>query len=390
MIISVSELNEQAKTLLELNFENTQVKGEISRLTKNQSSGHWYFTLKDNNASISAAMFRFANQKLKFELEEGMEIIASGKVSIYSPSGSYQLIVNSLRPEGEGALELAFKQLKAKLEKEGLFDPAHKKPLPKFPRHIAIITSVTSAAFADMVRTAENRGAMCKFYLYSSLMQGEMAATSVKEALKRADKCGYDAIVIARGGGSKEDLWCFNNEELARAIFAAKTPVITGIGHEIDFTIADFVSDYRSLTPTAAIVDLVVDKNSLMQWLDMGESELKNLINSKINAYDNTLKQIELNLKSRALAQTIELNLANLRNLGFELKSILNSKFFKFEQILNLKETILNEKKSYYALSKNLVQIQKGGASVSLEELKKGDEVTLYSLNSKKQAVIKG
>lgn len=390
MSLSVSELNEQAKTLLELNFADVEVKGEISRLTKNQSSGHWYFTLKDSKASISAAMFRFANQNVKFEVKDGMEIVASGKVSIYSPSGSYQLIVSNLKPQGEGELELAFKQLKAKLEKEGLFDASHKKPLPNFSKRVAIITSATSAAFADIVRTAQARGFGCKFYLYNSLMQGDGAAKSVMDALKRADTKGYDAIVIARGGGSREDLWCFNDESLARAIFMAKTVVISAIGHEIDYTIADFVADHRSLTPTAAMVDLLPDSKELMQWLDIKESELRGVIAYKVLEHKNLLKNLNLTLKSRAINSKIELSLANLSNLESKFRNLIKLKFGKSEQILRLKRAILEEKKSYYETTKNFVQIQKDGLSVKLSSLKVGDEIAIYSQDSKKQAVIKG
>ncbi|QKF64086.1 exodeoxyribonuclease VII large subunit [Campylobacter corcagiensis] len=388
MSLSVSELNEQAKTLLELNFADVAVKGEISRLTKNQSSGHWYFTLKDSKASICAAMFRFANQKVKFELKDGMAVVASGKVSIYSPSGSYQLIVNAIRPEGDGELELAFKQLKAKLEAEGLFD--HKKPLPSFPKKVAIITSATSAAFADIVRTAQSRGFGCKFYLYNSLMQGDSAAYSVINALKKADTKGYDAIIIARGGGSREDLWCFNDEDLARAIFAAKTPIISAIGHEIDFSISDFVADHRSLTPTAAIVDLLPDSMQLMQYLDMKEAEIRKVLDLKILERNSLLKNLNLTLKSRAVNSKIEINLANLRNFESKFKNLLEHKFSKFDQILRLKGAILEEKKSYYELTKNFVQIQKDSVSVNLASLKIGDNITIYSQDSKKQAIIKG
>lgn len=389
MSLSVSELNEQAKTLLELNFATVEVRGEISRLTKNQSSRHWYFTLKDSKASISAAMFSFANQKVKFEVKDGMEIIASGKVSLYSPSGSYQLIVSSIRPKGEGELDLAFRQLKAKLESEGLFDITHKKELPNFPKKIAIITSATSAAFEDMKKAAMDRGVETTFYLYNSLMQGDMAANSIINALKKADECEYDAIVIARGGGSKEDLWCFNDENLARVIFAAKTPVVTGIGHEIDFSIADFVADKRSLTPTAAIVDLLPDKNQLMQWIDIKEMSLKNILNSKILNYENLLKSLELSFKNMAINKKIDLNLANLRNLELKFKNLLNLRFNKLESILKLKEAVLEEKNNFYSLTKNFVQIQQNGLSVNLADLKGGDEITIYSLNSKKDAVIK-
>ncbi|NLK65982.1 MAG: exodeoxyribonuclease VII large subunit [Campylobacteraceae bacterium] len=389
MILSVSELNEKAKALLEINFANIEVKGEISRLTKNQSSGHWYFTLKDRGGAISCAMFRFNNSKVKFEVEDGMEVIISGKVSIYSPSGSYQLIASNLRVEGVGDLELAFKQLKERLEKEGLFDGERKKPLPAFPKKVAIITSVTSAAYQDMLRVAKDRNDMCSLYVYNALMQGDSAANSIITALKKADTVGYDAIVIARGGGSKEDLWCFNDESLARAIFEAKTPVISAIGHEIDFSISDFVSDHRSLTPTAAMVDLLPEKIAFMQYLDMKDSELRGLMEAKFNAFENRLSHLKLLFKNGAIGKKIELNLANLNHLKRIFESELKSKFAKFESNLKLIEAVLNEKNHFYKVTKGLVQISKDGRVVSLESLKSGDEIRVSSQSASKQAVIK-
>lgn len=389
MIVSVSELNEKAKALLEINFANIEVKGEISRLTKNQTSGHWYFVLKDKNASISCAMFKFNNAKIKFDVDDGMEVIVSGKVSIYSPSGSYQLVVSSLRVEGVGDLELAFKQLKEKLSKEGLFDISHKKPLPKFPKKIALITSVTSAAYQDMLRVAKDRNDMCLIYVYNALMQGENAANSVIKAIKKADLMSYDAIVIARGGGSKEDLWCFNDEDLARAIFKATTPIISAIGHEIDFSISDFVSDHRSLTPTAAMVDLLPEKLTFMQTLDLKESELKNYINAKFGIYETKLNNLKLIFKNIATNKKIELELVKISNLQFKFESEIKAKIAKFEASLKFIEAILFEKEQFYKATKDLVQILVDNKKTNLKYLKSGDEITLSSQKLSKIAIIK-
>ena len=238
-MLSVSELNEQAKTLLETTFSYVEVEGEISRLVKH-GSGHWYFTLKDEKAAISAVIYKFNAAKLKFDVTDGTKVALYGKISLYSPSGSYQFIATLIRPSGEGELELAFKQLKARLESEGLFDISRKKPLPKFPRKIALVTSKTSAALQDMLRIAHGRWALAEIIVFDSLTQGETAPASLIRALKIADASGADAIVLARGGGSREDLWCFNDENLAREIYAARTPVISAVGHEIDYVISDF------------------------------------------------------------------------------------------------------------------------------------------------------
>ena len=212
-MLSVGELNEQAKTLLETTFSYVEVEGEISRLTKH-ASGHWYFTLKDEKASISAVIYKFNNAKLKFDVKDGMKVVLYGKISLYTASGSYQFIATSIRPNGEGELELAFKQLKARLEAEGLFEISRKKPLPKFPRKVGIITSKTSAALQDMLRLINERWHLSEIYLFDSLTQGENAPSALIKALKSADKSGLDVIILARGGGSREDLWCFNDENL--------------------------------------------------------------------------------------------------------------------------------------------------------------------------------
>ncbi|CZE46747.1 exodeoxyribonuclease VII large subunit [Campylobacter geochelonis] len=389
MILTVSELNEQAKSLLETNFGSIEVSGEVSRFIENKSSKHWYFTLKDEKGAISCAMFSFNNKKIKFSIKDGMKVVASGKVSLYVPNGGYQLVASSLRIEGVGELELAFKQLKEKLEKEGLFKPEHKKPLPKFPTKIAIITSATSAAYQDMLRVAKDRCEFCQIYLYNSLMQGESAANSVIKALQKADKAGYDAIVIARGGGSKEDLWCFNDESLARAIFASQTPIISAVGHEIDFSISDFVSDHRSLTPTASMVDLLPDKMSLYQEIDSDYDRLNEMVYKKILACENWIKHLEIELKNKALGKKIEQSFKDIENLRFKIHSLFKAKFSKFQNELSLKEAVFAEKNQLFSAVKNYIQVQKDGKNISLKELKSGDLVELYSQDDKKQAVIK-
>ena len=272
--MTVSDLNESAKALLESHFSVVEVEGEISRLTKH-SSGHWYFTLKDEKSAISVAMYKFANQNIKFEVKDGMKVTLIGKLSIYSPNGSYQFIASRIIPIGVGELELAFNQLKERLALAGLFDKMHKKPLPKYPNKIGIITSASSAAFADMCKVISDRYVLPKFYLFNSLVQGNSAPANLIKMLKLADSMELDVIVIARGGGSKEDLWCFNDEGLAYAIYEAKTPIISAVGHEIDYSISDFVADHRSLTPTAAMVDLLPDSNELYQRLDIFQNTLE-------------------------------------------------------------------------------------------------------------------
>lgn len=387
MIISVSELNEQAKTLLELNLSNLNVKGEISRLTKH-SSGHWYFTLKDKDASVSCAMFRFNNQLVKFDPKDGDEVVLEASASIYKESGRYQLIVKSMKEAGTGDLEKAFLELKEKLLKEGLFSQDHKKPLPKFPSKIAVITSIGSAAYEDIIKTAKVRFDLCKLYFYNSLVQGNLAANDLIKALKKADLVGYDAIVLARGGGSKEDLWCFNDEGLARAIFEAKTPIISAVGHEIDFSISDFVADHRSITPTASMIDLLPDKNELMQKIDNLETNFKKAIKERFLNAKNKVLNLELSFKKIALNSKIEMSFTNLKDIEHKLNFAIQGKISKFESDLAIKKALLEEKNHFFSITKNLIQVQKDGKNISLNDLENGDIITLYSQTTSKKATI--
>ncbi|MCZ6185833.1 exodeoxyribonuclease VII large subunit [Campylobacter ureolyticus] len=387
MIISVSELNEQAKTLLELNLSNLNVKGEISRLTKH-SSGHWYFTLKDKDASVSCAMFRFNNQLVKFDPKDGDEVILEASASIYKESGRYQLIVKSMKEAGTGDLEKAFLELKEKLFKEGLFSQDYKKPLPKFPSKIAVITSIGSAAYEDIIKTAKARFDLCKLYFYNSLVQGNLAANDLIKALKKADLVGYDAIVLARGGGSKEDLWCFNDEGLARAIFEAKTPIISAVGHEIDFSISDFVADHRSITPTASMIDLLPDKNELIQKIDNFETNLKKAIKERFLNAKNKVLNLELSFKKIALNSKIEMSFTNLKDIEHKLNFAIQGKISKFESDLAIKKALLEEKNHFFSITKNLIQVQKDGKNISLNDLENGDIITLYSQTTSKKATI--
>nr|WP_024962428.1 exodeoxyribonuclease VII large subunit [Campylobacter ureolyticus] len=385
--MSVSELNEQAKTLLELNLSNLNVKGEISRITKH-SSGHWYFTLKDKDASVSCAMFRFNNQLVKFDPKDGDEVILEASASIYKESGRYQLIVKSMKEAGTGDLEKAFLELKEKLLKEGLFSKDHKKSLPKFPNKIAVITSIGSAAYEDIIKTAKARFDLCKLYFYNSLVQGNLAANDIIKALKKADSVGYDTIVLARGGGSKEDLWCFNDEGLARAIFEAKTPIISAVGHEIDFSISDFVADHRSITPTASMIDLLPDKNELMQKIDNFEINFKKAIKERFLNAKNKVLNLELSFKKIALNSKIEMSFTKLKDIEHKLNFAIQGKISKFESYLAIKKALLEEKNHFFSITKNLIQVQKDGKNISLNDLENGDIITLYSQTTSKKATI--
>lgn len=261
-IYSVSQLNNEIKELLDAvpGYRNLLVQGEISNY-KAHSSGHHYMSLKDADASINAVMFRSDAMRLKFRLENGMKVIVRARVSSFPRTGQVQLYISEVIPDGAGALNLAFEQLKAKLQAEGLFDPMYKKPIPRMPRKIALVTSPTGAAVRDMIRILGRRWPLAEVTLYPALVQGQGAADSIARAIGLANAIGdADVILCGRGGGSMEDLWAFNEEAVARAIFASEIPVISAVGHEPDVTIADFVADLRAPTPSGAAELAVPDR----------------------------------------------------------------------------------------------------------------------------------
>lgn len=251
-ILSVSDLTTLLKTVVEETFPQVWVAGEISNLTR-AGSGHLYFTLKDAEAQLKAVMWRNAAQRLRFQPQDGLEVIASGPLEVYAPRGQYQIIVQQMQPKGMGALELALRQLQQKLGAEGLFDPARKRPLPRIPRRIALVTSPSGAAVRDLIQVITRRWPLVQVVIIPVAVQGDGAAAEIAEGLRHAARLpAIDVIITGRGGGSLEDLWAFNEEAVARAIAASPIPVVTAIGHEIDVTIADLISDRRALTPSEA------------------------------------------------------------------------------------------------------------------------------------------
>ena len=252
MVLTVGQLNKMIRRQLETEFSVIWLKGEISNF-KAHPSGHFYFSLKDKDAQISAVMFRGYNSQLRYRPEDGMEVIVRGKITVYEPRGNYQIMCESMEPVGAGALQKAFEQLKRKLEGEGLFDPARKRAIPSVPKHIAIVTSPSGAAIQDMLNVLSRRYRAARITLVPATVQGARAAGEIVKAIQLANQLSdVDVLIVGRGGGSIEDMWCFNEESVARAIVASRVPVISAVGHEIDFTIADFVADLRAPTPSAA------------------------------------------------------------------------------------------------------------------------------------------
>ena len=263
-VYSVSRLNREARMLLETGLATVWVEGEMSNLAR-PSSGHWYFTLKDAGAQVRCAMFRSSNSRVRIAPRDGAQVLVRARVSLYEPRGDYQLIAENIEDAGEGALRRRFEELKARLAAEGLFDEAVKRPLPPRPRRIGVITSPTGAAIRDILHVLRRRFAAVPVLIYPVAVQGAGAAVEIAAALRRAnERAEVDVLLLARGGGSLEDLWAFNEEVVARAIRASQIPVVAGIGHEVDFTIADFAADVRAPTPSGAAEIVVPDRS---EWL---------------------------------------------------------------------------------------------------------------------------
>lgn len=294
--LTVTALNEYIKSKLEGDplLNRVVVKGEISNFVNHYKTGHFYLSLKDEGGVIRAVMFRMNASKLRFVPENGMKVICEGRVSSYVKDGSVQLYISDMEPDGIGALYIAFEQLKKKLEAEGLFDPAYKKPLPKYPRRVGIITAATGAAIRDMINVSGRRFPMAELVLYPSLVQGDGAPAQLIRGLEVFNTlCPVDVIILGRGGGSLEDLWAFNDEALARAVFASHIPVISAVGHETDFSISDFVADLRAPTPSAA-AELAMPETGEVK------RKLHNVIDRMSLVTENRIKTLRRSLEALA------------------------------------------------------------------------------------------
>jgi exodeoxyribonuclease VII large subunit len=420
-VFTVTQLNQRAKQLLEITFSSIKVEGEISNLSR-PSSGHWYFTLKDKGAQVRCAMFRSRTAQVKFQPKEGDQIVVRGKVSLYENRGDYQLIVDAMKPAGEGQLQQAFIQLKQKLGAEGLFAIESKQALPSQIKRIAVITSPTGAAIHDILTVLKRRFPAIEVDIYPVQVQGKEAAQQIIWSINQANADGRaDVIIAGRGGGSIEDLWCFNDENLARTIFHSRLPIVSAVGHEVDFTIADFVADVRAPTPSAAAEMLSPDQKDYWQRLFVLTSQLEKSIKQQLQNKQWQLQSAQRGLqhpgdKLAQYAQTLDMlelrmQQSQKNRLNNLLKRLTNSQqklqqqspantLQKFETQLNylqqrltsgIKQTIINKKErlKQHALLLNAVSplqtLGRGYAILQTEsdvvirdshEVKKGDLVS--------------
>ncbi len=375
---SISELTSSIRETLQTNFDAITVEGEISNF-KAHVSGHWYFTLKDSGAQISCAMWRGFNNYVFFTPEDGMKVIVNGKITVYPPRGTYQIDVRSMKPAGVGELQAAFERLKQKLSDEGLFDEELKKTIPRFPNKIGIITGADSAAMRDMINIAERRYPIAELVIAQTQVQGEGAADKISKLISEFNKqSDIDVLIVSRGGGSLEDLWAFNEEKVARSIFESKIPVISGVGHEIDFTIADFVSDLRAPTPSAAMELATPSRDELMEILNNYSIELEETILNKIESENDSVKELLNSYGFRKLETDLQSRIQFVDNLYSQLNrninSVIRNNSYKIDGLKKLLQGYNVEK----TLKKGFTLIKQNGKFVPRsKELKQDGEFSI-------------
>lgn len=407
-ILTVSELNAQIRELIEENFRVVNLAGEISNFKLHVQSGHYYFTIKDQSSQISAVMWKSRNSSLLFTPEDGMQVIIKGRVTVYPARGNYQVEVWEIKPQGAGELQLRFEQLKQRLYEEGLFDESIKKPIPVFSENVVLITSGTGAVLHDFIRITERRYPMLNLFIYPVNVQGASAASTIIDALhetEAASKKGklpkIDIIVIARGGGSIEDLWPFNDEKLARAINSCKIPIVSAVGHEVDFTICDFASDLRAPTPSAAAEIITPDTKELIENLDKFSYFSRSFVQNKTVNLRNSIREIEKSYYFNRPKDLVYNFYQSVDDISRRIEKCTNEKVSSLKnQVKNYGKTLHhvspeNNLKKGYAIVKKRVDMDEMRLQFDFDkivtrasQLRKNEEVELQFHDSKKKAKI--
>lgn len=392
-IITVSQLNAYVKSVIDSNeiLQNIIVTGEISNLTDHYSSGHIYFSLKDNKSVIRAVMFAGNARNLRFKPEEGMKVIVAGRVSLYEKTGSYQLYVEGMQPDGIGELALAYEQLKTKLEAKGLFAKEHKKSIPRFPKTVGVITSPTGAVIRDIQNVISRRYPYVDIVLCPVLVQGENAAPQLINAVNKFNEYDLaDVIIIGRGGGSIEDLWPFNDENLAYSIYASNIPIISAVGHETDFTICDFVSDLRAPTPSAAAELAVPDKDELRASIESQQHYLFTIMDSKIIRMKSSLKRYEALIESKSPSVVGREQLRKLNMCSSTMRNALNTGMIQRKEKLNALSARIEANNPLSVLKRGYSVIKKDDKYIShARDLRQGDSITITLQDGEAEAQIK-
>ena len=379
--ITVSQLNAYVKALVENDprLSYISVSGEISNFKNHFSSGHWYFTLKDQNASIRCVMFRSSASRVNFSVEDGLAVTLKGKVSLYEKDGQYQFYAEEMHPVGEGDLALQFKQVKEKLEREGLFDPQSKRPLNKYPKKIAVITSNTGAAVKDILNITSSRYPMCEIVMCPVLVQGDMAAQDMIRTLDKVYSFDdIDTIIIGRGGGSAEDLHCFNDEMLARKIYESPFPVISAVGHETDFTICDFVADVRASTPSHAAELATPDQKELKSKIFNLNNSLKIRVLYNLNLYETRLSSLQKVINVSNVENLIAKRQIELDRLADRISYSVNTKMQNSTNLLSNIVTRIDALSPLKVMTRGFSVVTKGNKCItSTSELNSGDSISV-------------
>lgn len=390
-ILTVSQLNRYMsfKIKEDTKLRGLLVKGEISGFTHHMRTGHFYFTLKDSSSSIKAVMFSSYAASLKFMPQSGMNVIVMGSLQVFERDGVYQLYVTDIQPDGIGAQYLAFEQLKEKLASEGLFESIYKKPLPKFPKRVGIVTAKGGAALRDILNIIGRRYPFCEAIVFPCVVQGEYAVDSICEALEFADSSGCDVIICGRGGGSPEDLFAFNSEKIARTVFAMNTPVISAVGHETDTTLIDFVSDLRAPTPSAAAELAVPDTASLSAAVDSYKNALDNAFATVIARKRHELMAIESELKNYAPSAALSAMREKLASNEIRLSEAMKSCIEKKKAVIGSRAAALDSLSPLKIMSRGYSLVYKENELIkSADELSEGDRITVRFADNEASAVI--
>ncbi|SFV69365.1 Exodeoxyribonuclease VII large subunit [hydrothermal vent metagenome] len=397
-MMTVSSLNTKIKSLLEATFMHTLVEGEVASVTYH-TSGHLYFSIKDDKSSIKCVMWRSSVAKMKFRIEKGMHIVVEGSVSVYTPRGEYQFQTVHIEPYGQGALALAYEQLKEKLKQKGYFAKQYKKAIPKYIHKIALVTAKESAALYDMLKIIQKRWPMLEVYIVDTLVQGESAAGQIVKSLIYADTLEADIVIVGRGGGSAEDLWSFNEENVADTLFKMKTPVVSAVGHEVDVLISDFVADLRAPTPSAAIEMILPDRQEVLYTLSELSNRLSDIQSQIIERYTQKLKYNEaLLFRSSPLRQLqdIEEELSRITNefsrvVSYQLKryenrlpNLTREYTQSIDFLLQRKEQSMESLKQKLQLNHPKNRCKQGWAQISVA----GKTVTLSSLKYRQNFIL--
>lgn len=381
-VLTVSQINTYLKSIIDgdYNLKNIYVSGEISNFTNHYRSGHFYFTLKDDRAAVKAVMFSSAAQRVRFNIQNGMKVIIRGSLGLYERDGVYQLYCEDIQPDGLGALNLAYEQLKEKLEEMGLFDEENKKPLPSFPKRVGVITSPTGAAVHDILTVLERRCPLCEVVFEGVTVQGDSAAGEIAAAIKRFNKLkAADVLIVGRGGGSIEDLWAFNEESVAYAIYESEIPIISAVGHETDFTIADFVSDMRAPTPSAAAELAVPDEKEILFGIDKLYSELTNNVFGILSGYESVYGVLARRLQAVCPKNKLESKQEKVNFLSKSLGKAIDTKFDRYSNLLSSALLKLDSLSPTKIMSKGYAVVSdKDGFTISnAAKIKEGDKLTL-------------